>query len=73
MSSESIEDETKPSESIAPTVFSLNTILNDDSENLEHPDFKDKPEGGWDEETGAGAAEGFCVECEGTSYANCMK
>ncbi|EKM59771.1 uncharacterized protein PHACADRAFT_192148 [Phanerochaete carnosa HHB-10118-sp] len=64
MSSESIEKETKSPETTTPTTFSLNTILNNDSENLEHPDFKDKPEGGWDEEAGAGAAKGFCVECE---------
>ncbi len=50
-----------------PAGFSLGTILDDDNENLEHPDFKDKPEGGWDEETKEeGAAQGFCIECEGT-------
>ncbi|THH02132.1 hypothetical protein EW026_g662 [Hermanssonia centrifuga] len=48
-----------------PAGFSLGTILDDDNENLEHPDFKDKPEGGWDEETKEeGAAQGFCIECE---------
>ncbi|GJE84529.1 hypothetical protein PsYK624_006050 [Phanerochaete sordida] len=64
MSSENIENEGKPPEATTTSTFSLNTILADDSENLEHPDFKDKPEGGWDEETSAGAADGFCVECE---------
>ena len=73
MSSESIGNDTKPPAAAAPTTFSLSTILNDGSENLEHPDFKDKAEGGWDEEVGTGATEGFCVECEGASYSDCIK
>lgn len=64
MSSENIDSGAKPPEALAPAVFSLNAILANDNENLEHPAFKGKPEGGWDEETGTGALEGFCVECE---------
>lgn len=70
MSSESIGSEAKLPEAAEPSVFSLNTILNDAGENLEHPDFKDKLEGGWDEKTSVGAAEGYCVECEGASSAD---
>ncbi|KAI0340746.1 hypothetical protein BDW22DRAFT_1397671 [Trametopsis cervina] len=45
--------------------FSLATILGEDHEHLEHPDFKDKPQGGWDEEEKeTEVAHGFCVECE---------
>jgi hypothetical protein len=48
--------------------FSLATILNEENDQLEHPDFKDRPEGGWDEEgKDTQAAEGFCIECEGAS------
>lgn len=47
--------------------FSLATILDEDNEHLEHPDFKDKPEGGWDEEAQeTEAVHGYCIECEGT-------
>lgn len=53
-------------EPTATPAFSLETILNDKSETLEHPDFQQQPEGGWDEEsTERVAAEGFCIECEG--------
>ncbi|KAI0685027.1 hypothetical protein BC835DRAFT_1408963 [Cytidiella melzeri] len=45
--------------------FSLATILDEDNDQLEHPDFKDKPRGGWDEEVkDTEAAQGYCVECE---------
>ena len=51
----------------ANAAFSLATILDEDNEHLEHPDFKDKPEGGWDEEVPGGeVAQGYCVECEGS-------
>ncbi|KIP08323.1 hypothetical protein PHLGIDRAFT_35011 [Phlebiopsis gigantea 11061_1 CR5-6] len=66
MSSGEAENTAKsPAEPAAPSAFSLDTILSDKSETLEHPDFKDKPDGGWDEEsTEHIAAEGFCIECE---------
>lgn len=67
MSSGEAENTAKsPAEPAAPSAFSLDTILSDKSETLEHPDFKDKSDGGWDEEsTEHIAAEGFCIECEG--------
>ena len=46
--------------------FSLATILGEENDQLEHPDFKDKPQGGWDEEVkDTEAAQGYCIECEG--------
>lgn len=61
---ETLENGTKDS-----AAFSLATILDEDNEHLEHPDFKDKPEGGWDEETQEiELAQGYCVECEGTCF-----
>lgn len=51
--------------------FSLENILGDDHDKLEHPGFKqhelDGPAAeGWDEESvNRPTAEGFCVECEG--------
>ena len=48
--------------------FSLATILGEENDQLEHPDFKDKPQGGWDEEVkDTEAAQGYCIECEGMS------
>ena len=47
-------------------LFSLENILGDDHEKLEHPDVR--PEG-WDEEDAEREAEhGYCVECEGAWY-----
>jgi len=44
-------------------LYSLENILGDDHEKLEHPDVR--PEG-WDEEGAEReAAHGYCVECEG--------
>lgn len=66
MSSEMPEATEPAVENSDAPAFSLATILGEDHENLEHPDFKDKPGGGWDEEEREEvAAEGFCVECEG--------
>jgi len=43
--------------------FSLENILSDDHDKLEHPDVR--PEG-WDEEEGERqVSHGYCVECEG--------
>lgn len=71
MSSGSMETDGTLPKSETNGTFSIDTILNDDTETLEHPDFKDKPGGGWDEETKEGELpEGFCVECEGESSPN---
>ena len=44
-------------------LYSLENILGDDHEKLEHPDVR--PEG-WDEEGAEReAAHGYCIECEG--------
>ena len=46
--------------------FSLENILGNDHDKLEHPDIR--PEG-WDEEDAEQeAAHGYCVECEGAWY-----
>jgi hypothetical protein len=43
--------------------FSLENILGDDHDKLEHPDIRP---GGWDEEDAEqDVAHGYCVECEG--------
>jgi hypothetical protein len=61
-SSESPEAE---SHSNGPT-FSLENILGNDHDKLEHPDIR--PEG-WDEEdVEQEVAHGYCVECEGAWY-----
>jgi hypothetical protein len=53
------------SHSNGPT-FSLENILGNDHDKLEHPDIR--PEG-WDEEDPEReAAHGYCVECEGACY-----
>jgi hypothetical protein len=53
------------SHSDGPT-FSLENILGNDHDKLEHPDTR--PEG-WDEEDAEReAAHGYCVECEGAWY-----
>ena len=53
------------SHSNGPT-FSLENILGNDHDKLEHPDIR--PEG-WDEEdVEREVAHGYCVECEGASY-----
>ncbi|EMD40428.1 hypothetical protein CERSUDRAFT_111030 [Gelatoporia subvermispora B] len=44
--------------------FSLETILGDDHEQIEHPSAKDAPEGWDEEEHQMHVAQGFCVECE---------
>lgn len=68
MSSESVDTTDNPPPQEKSNGFSLETILNDDGGTLEHPDFKGKPGGGWDEEAAENVvAEGFCVECEGAS------
>lgn len=46
--------------------FSLENILGENHELLEHPGTNGAPVGGWDEESPEKpVAEGFCVECEG--------
>lgn len=48
--------------------FSLDNILSENHESLEHPKYReeDKPLGGWDEEVvEKPLVEGYCVECEG--------
>lgn len=46
--------------------LSLEKILNDDNNDLEHPGLNGAPAGGWDEEVAdTTAAHGFCIECEG--------
>ena len=46
--------------------LSLDNILGEDHEMLEHPGLNGAPAGGWDEEaTEHPVAEGFCIECEG--------
>ena len=58
----SSEPSATASHSNGPT-FSLENILGNDHDKLEHPDVK--PEG-WDEEdTERELAHGYCVECEG--------
>lgn len=55
------------SEESASKAFTLDAILNGNNEELEHPDFVDKAEGGWDEDIKeTEVAQGFCIECEGT-------
>ncbi|KAI5893683.1 uncharacterized protein SCHCODRAFT_02622480 [Schizophyllum commune H4-8] len=45
--------------------LSLDNILGEDHEMLEHPGLNGAPAGGWDEEaTEHPVAEGFCIECE---------
>ena len=47
-------------------LYSLENILGNDHEKLEHPDVR--PEG-WDEEGAEREAEhGYCVECEGACW-----
>lgn len=46
--------------------FSLENILGENHDAVEHPGIKGAPATGWDEESPEVAAvEGFCVECEG--------
>lgn len=46
--------------------FSLENILGENHETIEHPSANGSPSGGWDEEaTEKPVAEGYCVECEG--------
>ncbi len=55
------------SHSNGPT-FSLENILSNDHDKLEHPDIR--PEG-WDEEdVEREAAHGYCIECEGAWYSS---
>lgn len=50
----------------ASTTFSLETILNDNHDVVEHPGTNGQPANGWDEEVPEGTlVEGFCIECEG--------
>ncbi|KDQ29697.1 hypothetical protein PLEOSDRAFT_1055696 [Pleurotus ostreatus PC15] len=45
--------------------FSLENILGENHETIEHPSANGNPSGGWDEEaTEKPVAEGYCVECE---------
>ena len=49
-----------------PPPFSLENILDNDHDKLEHPDIR--PEG-WDEEdVDREVAHGYCVECEGACH-----
>lgn len=59
-----VEPMTKP---LNPLVaFSLETILGDNHEAVEHPGTNGQAPTGWDEEVTENApGEGFCVECEG--------
>jgi len=56
----------KPSTAVSHSngpLYSLENILGDDHDKLEHPDIR--PEG-WDEEDAERqVARGYCVECEG--------
>lgn len=69
------ENETKPTES--GVAFSLENILGDNHDKVEHPGFKQQEldasttaAQGWDEESAnQPTTEGFCVECEGESVA----
>lgn len=57
------------SEASQPPGLSLSGILDSNNVELEFPEeqlVNERPEG-WDEEGGAVAKEGFCVECEGES------
>lgn len=66
-----VESAAKPTESGA--AFSLENILGDNHDTLEHPGLKQQEldaattaAEGWDEESAnRPAVEGFCVECEG--------
>lgn len=50
-------------------VFSLENILGQDHESLEHPGLNGQVGTGWDEEVKeTTAAEGYCIECEGKSF-----
>ncbi|TFK99154.1 hypothetical protein BDV98DRAFT_511020 [Pterulicium gracile] len=58
-----------PAAESSKQAFSLQNILGDDHEHLEHPEVQNGQENalavGWDEEeTSRPVAEGFCVECE---------
>ncbi|TFK66561.1 hypothetical protein BDN72DRAFT_823216 [Pluteus cervinus] len=45
--------------------LSLEHILGDNHESLEHPGLNGKPPGGWDEEMPAAPVkDGYCIECE---------
>ena len=57
----------KPVNDSQETGHSLSRILDDESiEHLGHPQVKDAPAEGWDEETtGKMLEDGYCVECEG--------
>ncbi|KAF8076739.1 hypothetical protein FPV67DRAFT_1472507, partial [Lyophyllum atratum] len=58
-----IEDATKTANPI--TAFSLETILSNNHEAVEHPGSNGVAPTGWDEEVPENVAvEGFCVECE---------
>lgn len=64
-----------PAAESSKQAFSLQNILGDDHEHLEHPEVQNGQENalavGWDEEeTSRPVAEGFCVECEG-ALSNC--
>jgi hypothetical protein len=47
--------------------FSLNDILSENHENIEHPGINGVSVGGWDEEEASAkpVEEGTCIECEG--------
>ena len=58
------------------SAFSLENILGADHESVEHPSAPTEAQTaaeGWDEEVGQEqVAQGFCIECEGTSLAFSM-
>lgn len=59
---EQLSDSEKPSSG----TFSLENILGENHDNLEHPRFRDEDCTEEDSETAAQpAAEGYCIECEG--------
>jgi hypothetical protein len=52
--------------------FSLENILGDNHEILEHPGLNNATAQGWDEDAlETTAVEGYCVECEGASNCYC--
>jgi len=63
-----VEGEQNSTNSTSGT-FSLENILGENHESLEHPGIEGVPAGGWDEEVPEKPViEGFCIECEGQSF-----
>lgn len=65
-SSDPIPEQAQVAEPPNLGAFSLENILGQDHELLEHPGIKEPPAEGLDQEAPEiSVAEGFCVECEG--------